>query len=271
MTIPAVVPTSDTAAPPAAQSAFFTDAGVTVPVPPPAPAPGTYFTQADIEAARKQEKDKLYSEINNLQQSQSTLAEQLKAIQDAKDAEIAKAREEAAAAAAEQARKEWEEKDSKTLVEDVQKQFEQKFAEMERQRELERATFEKEREFAALKEYAQQRVAVAIEAGDIEPSLADFVQGNSQAEIDASLEIVKAKSEAIAQNAQTAFQSQQLATRRGVSPTGFTPTGPQDTQSQQRTFSANDIAGMSMAEYAKFRQQAGIGAGSESNQGLFGR
>ena len=73
---------------------------------------------------------------------------------------------------------------------------------------MERTLREKEAQFATLVEYRHTRLA-AEEEYNIAPQLVDFVTGNSEAEIDASIDRVKAKTaEIMAQVAEAQGQRQ---------------------------------------------------------------
>lgn len=243
--------------------------------PPPA-EPEARFTAADLEKARREEKDKVYGRLDEVAEQNKTLQAQLADLlaesTARKEAEEAARREaeEAAqkAAEAELSARDLIAKREAELAERLSQttnEWEQKFQQIAAEREQERAMAEKEREMATLIAYTQQRVAE--EADNIAPQLRDFIGGNTQAEIDASIERVKAKSAEIVGAMQETLQ-QQRSVQRGVSPTGYAPVGPLEGVGGQRQYSAEDIRGMSIEEYAKFRQQAGI-AGSTAPRGLF--
>ena len=253
--------------------------GETAPNPTPGAAPVQHgdevFTKADLEAAienaRKQEKDKVYGRLNTLQEQLAEVNRREQERQQAEEAARAKAEEEARRKEEENlsakellARKEqeWQERLNSTT-----QTFEQKMAQIQAEREQERALLEKDRELAALQAFTQRRLAE--EADSIAPQLVDFIRGNSQEEIEQSIAVAKAKSQEIVQAVQaanTAARSQQ----RGVSSTGYAPVGPMEIEGGNRQYSAEDIRNMDVAEYAKFRQQIpGLG-GASNNRGLFG-
>lgn len=231
--------------------------------------------QALIEKARQQEKDKLYGRLEQLDTFRSQFEESQKTLQElqaAKDAEIAAAAEKARKEAEEAARKQWEENDAKALLQQAQSEWEQKFARIQEEREAERATFEKERTFSALKEYASQAVSDAVKNGEVAPELQHLVAGNTKDEIDASLASVKQTTEALSRSMQEALAAaqQQQVQRRGVAPTGYAAIGPLDSQEQTRTLSPADIQNMPMTEWAKIRASIPGLNQSQSNRGLFG-
>lgn len=248
---------------------------VVAPTTPPSQAPQAgdeVFTKADVEAAvekaRQQEKDKLYGKLTSFEQKLNDLAAAKNAEEEAKAAAETQAALEAKRAAEAELsakdllaarEKEWQEQLAAT-----QQTFEQKMAEFQQQQEQEKAFLEKEREFSALQAYTQKRLT--DEQDNIAPELLDFVQGNTQEEIEASIATVKAKSEAIA--AQVQERMRQVPAPRGASVTGYAPVGPVELEGGTRTFSADDIKNMDMATYAKYRNQ--FGTSRNNNGGLFG-
>jgi flagellar biosynthesis GTPase FlhF len=248
---------------------------------PPIPSPAAFqhgatgeqmFTAAQLEAARKQEKDKLYAQIQSLQEEQRKASEALAAIQKAKDTELATIQA-AEAQKAEEARKKAEqEMTAKQLLEqklaETTQTWEQKFQQMEQERAQEKALLEKERAYQDLVNYRNKAIA---DAGDaIAPQFHDFIAGESQEQIDAGIARAKAATESLTSQFQE-VQRQQLAQMRGVSTAGYAPVGPMENNPGNQQLSPEDINSMSMAEFAKLRQQTGIGrAESRSNRGLFG-
>lgn len=247
---------------------------ITVPVPnepaqpPQTPAERT-FTEADIAKARQEEKDKLYKELNKFREQTQTFQSELETLRKEREAEQARIAAEQKAAE-EAARKQREEEMSaKELLAQKEQEWTNRFTQLEQERQQERALLEKEKQFTELQAYAQQRVQAAIAENQVAPELADFVGGNTREEIDASLEFVKAKSEAIVQSVAQA-QVQARAQMRGVSPTGYSTTGPMDTDPGHKTYTNEDLKNMSMQEYAKIRPSL-LGAASQGqNRGLYG-
>lgn len=263
--MPAEIPTAGPAA--AAPADTVT---VTLPAEPTL-TPQPQFTAADIEKARKEEKDKLYPKITDFEQKIIEQGEALARLQAEKQAEI----DSAAALAAEEARKaaekEWEEKGAKDLIANVRTEFEQKIARIEAERQQEREIFAKEQSLTELQNYTQSAVQAALQNNEIAPELADFVTGNNVDEINASLNLVKAKSEAIVQSIASAVPATQpVPVPRGVSPTGRGPVGPMDLTETQRTYTPEEIRNLPMSEYVKVRQQL-IGAASsdQRSRGMF--
>lgn len=240
----------------------------------PAPAPQVW-TQAQVDAerarVRQEEKDKLYAtqteQAQRLAEFEKTVAE----LQASEQAKIAAAAAEAAKEARETAEAEWNELSSKDAVEKVRGEFDQRFQALQQEREVERAAFAKEREFTQLAEYARTAVATAVSANELAPELADLVRGNNQQEIDASLELLKAKSAEIGASVAAAMaqQAPQPLPPRGVAPTGYAPTGPMDGTPGTRTLSVEDIKAMDMNEFAKYRGQLLGAASYTSERGMF--
>jgi DNA repair exonuclease SbcCD ATPase subunit len=241
---------------------------ITVPVPAP-PATEQVFSAADLERVRQQEKDKLYKELDALREQTSTLptvTAELEALR--KEREERAAREAAAQSQAQEEAKAKAEAEmsAKELLEQRQAEWQAKLDQIQRERETERAALDKEREFAALRDYTQSRVDQ--ERGAIAPELLDLVDGNTPEEIDASIERLKAKSAAIAEKVRGS-QQQMAAQQRGVSPAGFSTTGPMDMLPTTQTYTAEDIAKMPLKEYvAKVR--GNFIRGDQNSRGLFG-
>lgn len=259
------VPPSQPAEPPQ-QSAGET---VTVTEPKPSKPEGEEqrFTASQLEAARRQEKDKLYGRLENGDAERKALLEELATLRKEREERTAaegKQREEAEAAA--KAKKE-SEMSAKSLLEQRTQEWEQRFQEMQAEREREREVMTREAEFNRLRAYTQERLAA--ERSNIAPELVDLVGGNTQEEIDRSIDLMKDKTNTIlanVQQAQTANRSQM----RGVSTAGYTTQGPTDNESGSRSLSAADIKNMSMSEYARYREQLlGAASANGNGRGLF--
>ncbi|MEV6309976.1 hypothetical protein AB0M10_15425 [Streptomyces sp. NPDC051840] len=239
------------------------------PADPPQPAgQESRFTAADLERVRQEEKDKLYSRLTKVDERSVALEAELKTLREerearqAQEAEAKRAEEDAAKSKAES------EMSAKRLLEERSTEWEQRFAQIEQEREQERATLAKESEYNQLRAYIQERAGA--ERDSIAPELVDLISGNSQEEVDASVEMLKAKTTQIFQSVQSA-QEAARSQMRGVAPTGYTGNGPTDSESGTRQLSAEDIRNMPMAEFAKYRSQL-LGAASNqgNNRGLFG-
>lgn len=252
---------------------------MTVPIPPgentqsitvsvPAPAEQT-FTAADLERVRSQEKEKLYKELETLREATATLPTVTAELENLRKEREERASREAAAQAQaqEEARAKAEaEMTAKELLDQRQAEWQAKLDAIQAERLAERAALDKEREFAALRDYTQARIAQ--EQKNIAPELLDLVDGNTTQEIDASIERLKAKSAAIAEKVR-GTQQQAASQQRGVSPSGFSTTGPMDMLPTTQTYTSEDIGKMSMKEYAaKVRGQ--FIRGDERNRGLYG-
>lgn len=247
----------------------------------PAPSPAAFqhgatgertFTEADIAAARKQEKDKLYGEITSLKDQFQAAQKTLQEIQDQKAAELAEVqRKQAEKEAAAQAKRE-EEMSAKALLESKLKEtndtWEERFNKLQSERDQERALLAKEKEYNDLVDY--RNAQLQANANDIAPQFHGFIQGESREQIDTAIANAKAATQSIFDEVAAARQQQQPQ-QRGVAPTGYTALGPIDGAVGQKTYSPDDINKMSMAEYAKFRQESGLaGRDAQRSAGLFG-
>jgi len=243
--------------------------GIVVDVPgePAAPAPtAKMFTEEEVTAIRRQEKDKLYGEIDKMKadaiERAATLETQLQVFKDEKE-ELTKvsAAQAEAEAAERKAREEAEmsakelllarEDEMETKINEVQNEWESKFNKLQQESQQQSALLDQERAFQALETYKNRRVQE--EQGDIMPELMDLVAGGDEAAIEASILAAKAKTSAIMES----IQEGQAALRapRGVPATGSSPTGPMEDQTSQQTLSADQIRNLSNDQYAQLRDQ----------------
>ncbi|UXX93996.1 hypothetical protein N7U49_21555 [Streptomyces sp. AD2-2] len=225
------------------------------------------FTAADLERVRQEEKDKLYSRLNKVDERSEALEAELKRLREEREARAAeeterlKAEEDAAKAKSES------EMSAKKLLEERSSEWEKRFAQIEKEREQERAALAKESEYNKLRAYIQERAGA--ERANIAPELVDLISGNTPEEIDTSIQMLKDKTSQIFQSVQTA-QETARSQMRGVAATGYTGNGPTDGESGSRQLSAEDIKNMPMAEFAKYRSQLlGAAAKQSNNRGLF--
>lgn len=144
------------------------------PPPPPPQQQPEYLTKEQamelVEAARKEEKDKLYENLNTMDSRLKTFEEERQRLAD----------EAAAAEAAKEEVIRQQQQEELTIAEryqQLEQTWEQKFAEQQQAMSAQQAVFEKEKEFAQIANYRQQRIN---ELGDqIDPRFFDFVGGNS--------------------------------------------------------------------------------------------
>lgn len=247
----------------------------------PAPSPAAFqhgatgertFSEADIAAARKQEKDKLYGEITSLKDQFQAAQKTLQEIQDQKAAELAEVQRKQAEKEAQAQAKREEEMSAKALLEAKLKEtndtWESRFSQLQSEREQERALLAKEREYNDLVDYRNAQLQAS--ADDIAPQFHSFITGDSKEQIDSAIANAKAATQSIFDEVAAARQ-QQTSQMRGVAPTGYTALGPLEGSMSQKTYTPADINNMSMAEYAKFRQESGL-AGNDAarNRGILG-
>jgi hypothetical protein len=217
------------------------------------------YTEEDLAKVRSQEKDKLYPQIEKLKS-------ELEEIKQMREAELA----------AKQAEKEAQDAEERTRLEadlDVRELLKKKETEWSEQLERERqererafALLEREKTFAEIQNFRQQRLEEEREA--IIPELLDLVTGNTQDEINTSIESLKDRSTRILESAQQAMQSarKEMTGSRVTAP----PTGPLDINSEQRNFTADEISAMPMNEYAQYRQRLLSPKAQGKGSGLFG-
>jgi hypothetical protein len=130
--------------------------------------------------------------------------------------------------------------------------------------------FQKEREFAEIQQYIRERVAQ--ERDEIAPELLDLIGGNTKEEVESSIVSVKERTQRIAASMQQALQDTR-SQMRGVSPTGYAPVGPMDTDASNQQLTPEDIRNIPWEKWSDpaFRAQVGLGGnGGQNNRGLFG-
>jgi hypothetical protein len=218
-----------------------------------------FYTDEDLAKVRSQEKDKLYPQIENLK-------EELNSLRREKEEEATRKAAEAQAAA-ERAKLEQEsELDAKSLLEVRTRELQEQLERERVERERAFALLEREKTFADLQSYRQQ--VLDQERDNIIPQLVDFVQGNTREEITASVEQLKERSASILESAQSAMQN----ARKEMKGTSITtpPAGPLETNTEQRMLTPQEIASMSMNDYAKYRDKLMSEAARGKSRGLFG-
>ena len=223
------------------------------------------FTAAEVADIRKQEKDKLYKQLAErdqrlkaLEAAEAQRQQALKAEEEQREAERQAAEE--AARKAEEERMTWQERLAKTEAD-----LNAKLEDERKAREALVAQQEMERRYQALIDYRNSAVDAAKD--DIMPALLGKVSGETPEEIDASIEELKALSASIFEEAQTALTEQRknLPGTRVTSP----GVGPMEINTENRQYTAQDIAGMSMNEYAQIRSKL-IGGNATTSRGMFG-
>ena len=220
------------------------------------PATGKTYTEEDLARVRQQEKDKLYPQIDELKGELKVLQQERQARLDA-EAEAQRQAEEEARKAAEA------ELDLRSLLEKKEQEWNQRLEAEKQERLAAQTLLEREREYQALMDYRNRRLDE--EQDNIIPELLDLVEGSTTDEIEQSITNLKARSERILDSAQSAMQ----ATRRDMVGARVTaPTaGPMDTNLEQQSITAEQIAGMSFNDYVKNRSKL-LGT-NQSNRGMF--
>lgn len=202
-----------------------------------------------IEQARKEEKDKLYPQLDELRGTVTVLT------QEREERLQSEATAQQAAAEAERLRQESELSANERIAQELARTnttWEQRFAEIEAERQNERALLTKESEFRALEDYKARRRAE--ESDNIVPQFLDLVSGNTKEQVDASIQDMIARSAALVAD----LQAQQQGQRRQIplpvtgAPSGDIPGGPDDARV---SFTPEQLASMDMSEYAAMRSQ----------------
>lgn len=208
----------------------------------PTAADSRFYTDEDLERVRREEKDKLYGRIQAMDEQLKSIAQER---EEAEKARLAELEEQAM-----KARKE-EEENMKTrdLLERKEQEWSERFSELESRYEQDRAVFERERRFNELEAYRQERVAQDSEY--IIPELRDLIRGNSEEEIDASIEEMKARTAAIMGQMEASVSTQRQA-MRGAAPTA-PPVGPMEQMETYESITPDDIRSMDMETYKRYR------------------
>ena len=214
------------------------------------------YTEVDLQRVREQEKSKLYPQIDSLKEEINLLKKDREA-QLAEAAAIAKEKEEAARKLAES------EMDVRTLLEKKEQEWASQLEEIRQEGARKDALLERERQYAELTAYRNRRLAE--EQDNIMPELVDLISGNSVDEIEQSITGLRDRSTKILESAQQAMQS----ARRDMKGTSTTLPPTMENNSAQQQFTADQIAAMSVTEYAKYRDRLFPGANNQ-NKGIFG-
>ena len=221
------------------------------------------YTEEDLAKVRTQEKDKLYPVVEQLKSEVAALKKD-------KDEKAARKAAESEAKATEKAEKNKakmiEDLDAKDLIKLTTDELREQLERERSERERAFALLEQERTYAELQNYKQN--LIEQERENIIPELVDLVAGNTPDEVSASLESLKARSAKILESAQAAMQNARKE-MRGTSAT-LPAAGPLETNMDSRQFTAQDIAAMSMNDYAKVRDKLMSDAARGKSRGLLG-
>ena len=207
------------------------------------PLGGGRFTEEDIERARQQEKEKLYPRIEEMGQQLRQLAEE----REAEKAERQRLADEAAAAAQAKEESEMEVRD---LLARKEQEWQSQIADLNQRYDTDRAIFERERAIMEAHQYRQARIEQESEY--ILPELRDLIGGDTPEAIDASIEEMKARSEAIFANMAAQVQP---APFRGAAMPSVPPVGPMEQLPENVMLNADDIRNMPMDDYKRHREQ----------------
>lgn len=215
------------------------------------------FTADEVEAFRQQEKDKLYGRLDEM-------GTQLKSVLEERESERAERARLAEEAETARQAKEESEMDLRALIEKRDEEWRARFEESEQRSAAERAIFDQERRLTELGEYRRARVEQEQEY--ILPDLRDFVGGNSIEEIDASIEVIKQRSEVISANFAAAAAQQQQPFRAGAMPS-VPPVGPLEQLPSYEQLSPEQIEAMDMDTYKRHRPQLLQAASQQQRRG----
>ena len=218
-----------------------------------------FYTEDDLSRIRSQEKDKLYPQVERLKEEVTLLKRE-------RDERIASEERLRAEAEAEARAKAETDMDVRTLLETKEREWRDQLEAERSEREKAFALLEHERQFQEVMSYRAQRTAEEQDA--IIPELLDLISGSTPEEIESSIAGLKERSSRILDSAQSAMQTarRDMAGSRVTAPAA----GPLDTNSDNQSFTPEQIAGMSFTDYAKHRSRLLGQASATRNQGLFG-
>jgi hypothetical protein len=217
-----------------------------------------YFTEADIEKVRQEEKSKLYGQLQQAKDEATRLRQE-------NEERLRAESEEAEQARLAQEKEAEEEMSLRDLLAKKEQEMQAQIEQERLAREQAFALLEKEREFSALKDYRDARLAE--HGADIIPELLDMVTGNTPDEINASIAGLVDRSSRILEGAQQAIQSQRQQ-MQGTRATA--PLTELEINSAHQELSVEDIANMPMNEWAKRRGSLLGQSGSGTGRGMFG-
>jgi len=217
------------------------------------------YSEEDLHKVREQEKSKLYPQIESLK-------EELNSLKQERESRLEEEARLKAEAEAEAKRRAEEEMDVRQLLNAKEQEWADRLEAERKERETAFALLERERQFNEIQTYRNARLEE--ERDNIMPELLDLISGNTPEEIEESIAGLKVRSSRILESAQQAMSSarREMTGSRVTSP----PSGPLDTNSEQQTFTAEQIAAMSVSEYAKYRGKLLGQAASDRGKGLFG-
>ena len=195
------------------------------------------FTEEDLNRVRETEKNKLYPQIESLK-GELEIFKKEKAAKEAEEALLAIQIEVAAKKKAE------EDMDLRTLLDSKEKEWEARLAAERKEREAAFALVAREKEYSMLSEHRNRRIAE--ERDNIMPELLDLITGNSTDELEQSITGLRDKTTRILESVKSATQN----TRKEMTGTRITipGEGPLETNLENQSFTAEDIAAMSQTE-----------------------
>jgi hypothetical protein len=194
------------------------------------------------------------------------LKEELNILKKEREERLAEAEKLRAEQETEARKKAEEDMDVRQLLVSKEKEWAERLETETQERERAFKLLEREREYAEVTDYRNRRLQEERE--NVIPELLDLVSGNNAEEIEASIAGLKDRSSRILDSAQQAMQSarKEMTGSRVTAP----PTGPLDTNSDQQQFTADQIAAMSVTEYAKYRGKLLGQAATDRGKGIFG-
>ena len=214
------------------------------------------YTEDDLKRVREQEKSKLYPQIDSLK-------EEINLLKKDREERLAEANRLAELQAEEARKKAESEMDVRSLLEQKEKEWQTQLEAERAEREKAFTLLERERQYSELSTYRNRRLEE--ERDNVIPELIDLISGNTPEEIEQSIAGLRDRSSKILESAQQAIQAQ----RRDMKGTSTTLPPTMENNSAQQSFTADQIAAMSVTEYAKYRDSLLPNANAR-NKGIFG-
>ena len=139
------------------------------------------------------------------------------------------------------------------LLEKRDQEWQSQIAQLESRYDADREVFAKERQLQEAELYRRDRIAQ--ESNDILPELRDFIQGATPEEIDASIEAMKERTASDPRQLRSCGTAARFRSQpRGAAPTA-PPVGPMEQLPSYESLTPEDIRGMDMETYKKYRTQ----------------
>jgi len=217
------------------------------------------FTQEQIEKARREEREKHQNALARQKEQAAALKAELEELRKFRTEQEAREQAEAKKIARKQKAETEKDLSARELLAKREEEYQQRFDDMQRQLAQQAAQIKLERQYMELMGYIQQRVAEEIANKTVAPQFKDYITGTTAEEVEASIDLAKAKTAEI----QSQFEEVLTSSRRGVS----VSSGPSNMGSVSEMGNQEpDFETMTYADYVKNRQRL---QPAQKDQGIF--